>query len=107
MDGDFCGKIHLRWQPGTADLPEHVLGHIGFMVVPWKRRQGYASAALRLILPAAAKLGLPYVEITTDPDNIASQRVITACGGVLVEHFNKPDYYDGGEALRYRINIAA
>jgi len=107
LDDDFCGTIHLRWQPGTADLPDYVLGHIGFMVVPWKRRQGRASAALRLILPEAAALGLPYVEISTDADNIASQGVITACGGVLVERFVKPDYLGGGSALRYRIGLVA
>src|SRR5262249_51162819 len=37
-DGEFCGAIGFRWQPGTAELPPHVLGHIGFSVVPWKRR---------------------------------------------------------------------
>jgi predicted acetyltransferase len=42
--GEFCGSIGLRWQPGTDALPEYVLGHIGFAVVPWKRRRGYASA---------------------------------------------------------------
>src|SRR5436190_15989582 len=41
-DGDFCGSIGLRWQPGTEDLPPHVLGHVGYAVVPWKRRRGYA-----------------------------------------------------------------
>ena len=45
-DGAFTGHIGLRWQPGTDALPDHVLGHIGFAVVPWKRRRGYASQAL-------------------------------------------------------------
>jgi predicted acetyltransferase len=36
-DGDFAGAINLRWQPGTAELPPHCLGHIGYGVVPWKR----------------------------------------------------------------------
>src|SRR5947207_322210 len=75
-DGEFCGTIGLRWQLGTTALPPHCLGHIGYAVVPWKERLGYAKAALRLILPEAKAVGLPYVEITTDPDNIASQRVI-------------------------------
>ena len=33
------------------------------------------------MLGEARAVGLPFVEITTDPDNIASQRVITANGG--------------------------
>lgn len=36
-DSEFCGSIGFRWQPGTAELPPHVLGHIGFSVLPWKR----------------------------------------------------------------------
>jgi len=45
-DGAFCGSIGFRWQPGTAELPTYVLGHIGYAVAPWKRRHGYATRAL-------------------------------------------------------------
>lgn len=102
-DGEFCGVINFRWQPGTTDLPPHCLGHIGYSVVPWKRRQGYATRALGLLLPEARQDGLPFVEITTDPDNLASQRVIEANGGVLVERFSKPPQFGESEGLRYRI----
>lgn len=33
-DGEFCGSIGLRWQPGTTALPPYCLGHIGYAVVP-------------------------------------------------------------------------
>lgn len=102
-DGEFCGSIGFRWQPGTAALPPHCLGHIGYAVVPWKQRRGYATRALALLLPDARAEGLPYVEITTDPDNRASQRVIEANGGVLVERFVKPPQFGGVPGLRYRI----
>ena len=49
-DGEFCGSIGFRWQRGTTALPPHCLGHIGYAVVPWKQRQGYATLALRLFL---------------------------------------------------------
>lgn len=104
-DGGFCGSIGLRWQPGTSSLPPHVLGHIGYAVVPWKRGLGYATRALRLILPDAKAEGLEYVELTTDPDNVPSQRVITNNGGVLVESFAKPEVHGGSEALRFRIDL--
>jgi predicted acetyltransferase len=52
-DGEFCGSIGLRWQPGTTELPPHCLGHVGYSVVPWKRRRGYATRALQLLLPYA------------------------------------------------------
>ena len=104
-DGDFAGSIGLRWQPGTTDLPPHCLGHIGYSVVPWKQRRGYATAALRLILPEAAAVGLAFVEITTDPDNVASQRVIEAAGGELHEKFVKPPQFGSKPGLRYRIAL--
>jgi predicted acetyltransferase len=104
-DGDLVGSINLRWQPGTGDLPPHVLGHVGFAVVPWKRRRGYASRALALILPEARTLGLPWIELTTDPENVPSQRTIEKNGGILIERFEKPPAYGGGPSLRFRIPL--
>jgi hypothetical protein len=54
----------------------------------------------------ARAVGLPYVEITTDPANIASQRVISANGGVLVEHFTKPPQFGSKPGLRFRIFLS-
>ena len=102
-DGEFCGSIGFRWQPGTAELPAYCLGHIGYSVVPWKRGRGYASRALKLLLLEVREEGLPHVEITTDADNLASQRVIEVNGGKLVERFYKPAVYGGAESLRFRI----
>src|SRR5918992_3782460 len=104
-DGEFCGVIGFRWRPGTTELPPHVLGHIGFSVVPWKRRRGYATRALQLLLPEARQEGLAYVELTTDATNVGSQRVIESNGGQLVERFYKPAAYGGAESLRYRIYL--
>jgi predicted acetyltransferase len=104
-DGEFCGVIGLRWQRGTEALPPHCLGHIGYAVVPWKRRLGYATEALRQMLPLARAEGLRYAEITTDEVNLASQRVIEANGGVLFERFVKPAAYGGAAGLRYRVAL--
>ena len=104
-DGEFCGSIGLRWQPGTTDLPPYCLGHIGYAVVPWKQGRGHATRALALIIPDAKAEGLAFVEITTTVDNVASQRVIIANGGELYERFNKPAEYGGAPSYRYRIQL--
>jgi predicted acetyltransferase len=104
-DGAFCGVIGLRWLPGTSALPPHVLGHVGYAVVPWKRGRGIATRALGLMLDHARAEGLGHVEITTDHDNVASRKVIEANGGRLMEAFRKPAAYGGKESLRYRIKI--
>jgi predicted acetyltransferase len=104
-DGDFCGSIGLRWQRGSNELPDYCPGHIGYSVVPWKSSQGYATAALRSLLLDAPGEGLAYVDITTSPDNLASQRVIQANGGVFIETFVKPPETGGTPELRFRITV--
>ena len=104
-DGEFCGSIGFRWQRGTSELPSHVLGHIGFAVVPWKRGQGHAKRALSLLLPEARTLSLSYVDLTTDPENHASQRVILSNGGRLLERFAKHSAYGGADGLLFRIQL--
>ena len=104
-DGEICGEINFRWKNGTTDLPPHCLGHIGYEVFSWKRNQGYASEALRQMLPEAIKLGMPFVELTTDVDNLFSQKVIKNNGGVLQEKFVKPAVHGGTDGLRFRIYL--
>ncbi len=81
-DGAFCGRIAFRYLPGSAAPPPASSGHIGYGVVPAKQGNGYARSALQQLLEEIAPLGLPHVALTTDPANIASQRVIIANGGV-------------------------
>jgi len=102
-DGAFAGSINVRWQSGTADLPGYVLGHIGYGVVAERQGRGYATAALTSILPLAWGAGLPFVEITTTLDNIASQKVIRNNGGVVVEEFTAPAEQGSRQMFRWRI----
>jgi predicted acetyltransferase len=49
---------------------------------------------------------MPFVEITTDPDNFASQRVILRNGGRLLGRVPKDASLGGGESLLFRIDLA-
>ncbi len=101
-DDGFCGSIGFRWQPGSGRLPAHVLGHIGYAVVPWKRGRGHAKRALGMMRERVRAEGLSSIELTADADNVVSHKVITANGGVAVERFHKPAAYGGRESLRFR-----
>ena len=81
-DGSFCGFVSFRYQPGTEALPDHVFGHVGYGEVPWKRGRGVAATALRALLPVAREAGLRWVELTANPANVVSQRLILSVGGV-------------------------
>jgi len=102
-DGEVCGSINFRWQKGSTELPDYCLGHIGYGVFPWKRGRGYATEALGQLLSEVAKLGMPFVEFVTDPENLISQKVILKNGGVLHEKFEITPLRGGGEGLRFRI----
>jgi predicted acetyltransferase len=104
-DGEFCGSIALRWQAGSNDLPDYCLGHIGYSVVPWRQRQGHATRALTLLLPLAREQGLSHVIISTQPDNLASQKVIMRNGGQFIDAFKPPAFYGHEQEWRYRIDL--
>lgn len=69
-------------------------------------RDPAAYLASRVDRDAASRpLTLPYVEVTTDTDNVPSRRVIESNGGVLVERFVKPPQFGSVAGLRYRIPL--
>jgi predicted acetyltransferase len=101
----MAGSINLRWQEGTSALPPHLLGHVGYAVVPWLRGRGIGTRALALLLPLARAEGLDRMELTTDPDNPASRRLIERNGGVFLGEFDKGPQYGGGRSLRFEIRL--
>lgn len=93
VDSAPVGRISLRYQPDSVELPPHARGHIGYETFPWAQRRSYGTSAL------------PYVELTTHRENLASQKIIAANGGILMEEFEKPESSGGGFGWRYRITL--
>jgi RimJ/RimL family protein N-acetyltransferase len=82
--GELLGAIGM----GVNSLMK--IGHIGYWVAASARRRGIASSALRLLAGWALEQDFGRVELITDPDNIASQRVAEKVGfgreGVMRAH---------------------
>ena len=79
---EFVGSISLRHHIDHPMLST-VGGHVGYSVRPCARRRGFASDALRQVVPLAAARGIPRLLVTCDLDNVASARTIEANGGEL------------------------
>ena len=78
----IVGRVSIRHSLNPS--LERVGGHIGYVVVPEYRRQGYATAILRQSLQIARqKLGLKRVLVACDDDNVGSIKTIEKNGGVL------------------------
>jgi RimJ/RimL family protein N-acetyltransferase len=75
---------------------EQKVGHIGYWCAREARGRGVTTRALRLLCQYALEdLGMERLELITDPDNRASQRVAENVGfrqeGVLRSHLLHPD----------------
>lgn len=90
MDNAYAGTIDLRHKL-TPSLRKFG-GHIGYRVRPSLRRKGYGTLQLKLALPHLWNLGIRRALITCDDDNIGSQKIIEANGGIL------QDKVDNGRA---------
>ena len=80
-DGELLTRVSIR-----HDLTDYLLqngGHIGYIVRPSQRRQGYATQTLAQALEVAAELGIEQALVTCEDDNVASARTIESNGGVM------------------------
>jgi len=86
----IAGRVSIRHS--LNPFLERVGGHIGYVVVPEFRRQGYATTILRLSLQIAReKLGISRILVTCDDDNIGSIRTIEKNSGILENIVTGPD----------------
>ncbi|MFC7421753.1 GNAT family N-acetyltransferase [Iodobacter arcticus] len=106
-DGEFAGDLSLRWQKGTSELPAYCLGHLGYVVVPWKRGGNYASQAILQLVPLAISHGLSWIDIAMGVDNVASRHTAEKAGAMLLRQFNAGPEADNQEALLFRLGLNA
>ena len=95
--GDFIGRLAIRhW----LDAKYFRLGgHIGYVIRPSRRRQGFGTRILGLGLGRAGEMGHRRVLVTCDAGNVGSRRIIEANGGQLQNRI--------GDKLRYWIDLTA
>lgn len=96
----LSGVIELRHRIDTPILSSWG-GHIGFSVRPSERRRGYAKEMLRQLLSVCRARGMGSVLVTCGSENIASERTITANGGV----FDSEITVDGRKIKRFWIKL--
>lgn len=89
LGGDVAGSIGMRTN-------QFGVGHVGYWAAPAVRGHGVVTRALRVLSRFGfEELGLGRLELVTDPDNRASQRVAEKVGyrreGVLRSHLLHPD----------------
>ena len=87
--GSLVGSIGMQVNDSRT-------GHIGYWCAPEARRRGVTTRALRLLCKhSLEELKLDRLELITDPDNHASQRVAEKVGfqreGLLRSHVPHPD----------------
>jgi RimJ/RimL family protein N-acetyltransferase len=74
--GAGLGAIELRFFPGDREIAE-----LGYWLRPQMRRHGVMTTAVLLVARwAFGSLGVRRLQVTADPENLASQRVAERAG---------------------------
>jgi RimJ/RimL family protein N-acetyltransferase len=93
-DGELVGTCGFKGPPDPSGTVE-----IGYSVIEPRRRRGYASGAVRLLVEHAfADRRIRRLVAETLPALVASQGVLTRCGFVPAGTRTDPD---DGEVLRF------
>lgn len=94
-DDEIIGCINIRHRLNEGLLNSG--GHIGYSIIPTKRRQGYATKLLKMGLEICKDLGIEKVLVTCDINNIGSAKTIEKCGGIF-----ENTYYSKTEDKTYK-----
>ena len=86
--GYIMGRCDLRVDHNRET---YYAGNIGYRVNEPYRGHHYAEKASRLLFELARELGMTYVIITCNPDNLPSRRTCERLGGELLEIAELPE----------------
>ncbi len=104
IDSDgYAGRIILGLT--YTPTPERLGHHVGYAVRPSKRRLGYATKALGLLLDEARAMKIYMLMPDCASTNVASRKVIESNGGVLLDRLPNGEPCQG--SLRYLIDLEA
>ncbi len=103
-DGKKIGMLQLRHTlSGKSDaMPEGFESNVYYEIESEYQHSGYGKKILTLGLDEARKIGLTEVILTCYEDNIPSQKIIEANGGVVIN--NQLDK-EGAMVRLYKINL--
>ena len=94
VGGELVGRASIRF--ALNEVLARQGGHIGYAVLPGRRRRGYATEILRQSLVIARANGVGRVLVICNEDNAGSRTVIEACGG----QFESAGQDDRGRPIR-------
>lgn len=97
-DNRIVGIIDLRYE--LNDFLRD-FGHCGYSVRPSERQKGYATEMLKQICNIAKVHGLEQLQLSVEPNNIASVKTIKNNGGIYKRSF----LFENEKADVYIINL--
>ena len=102
-NNEIIGTSSIRTNIECNDFFNKYSGHIGYTIIPSKRKKGYGTFFLHLLLQKCKELGIKEVMLVCKVDNFGSQRVIENNLGSYIDTVLDPcdnEYYK-----RYNIDV--
>ena len=100
---EIIGTSSIRTNIECNDYFNKYSGHIGYTIIPSKRKKGYGTIFLHLLLQKCKELGIKEVMLVCKVDNFGSQGVIENNLGSYIDIVLDPR--DNEFYKRYKIDV--